>query len=82
MLVVASIRSWDGTRILGVFDSQELAFECCAAAGFDINGEEFQLDIVEVNKISEVLSLVVGADKEVRNSIKVHIYSSESDDDS
>ena len=78
MLVVASVKSWDGTRILGVFDSQELALQRCASAGFDVNGEEFHLDIVEINKISEVLSLLISDDKEVRNFIKMHIYSSES----
>lgn len=77
MLVVASVRSWDGTRILGVFDSQELALQCCTDAGFDVDGEEFHLDVVEINKISEVLSLLISDNKDVRNFIKMHIYSSE-----
>ena len=76
MFVVASIRSWDGTRILGVFDSQELALKQCSEAGFDIDGEEFHLDAVEMNKVSKVLSLFVSDDKKSRNFVKVHIYSS------
>ena len=76
MPIVASIRGWDGTRVLGVFDSQELALTHCEAAGYDVSGENFHLDVTEMNKVSESMSLLVDASEKVKNYVKVHIYSS------
>ena len=75
MIVVASIRSWDGCRILGAFKSKDEAFEKCEAAGFNTKNDSFYLDIMEINKVSDAYSLIV-SDKDNKNFIKKHLYAS------
>lgn len=74
MIVVASIRSWDGCRILGAFESENDAFVHCKDAGFDVNDDSFYLDIMEINKVSNAYSLLMNDDADNKNFIKKHIY--------
>ena len=39
--VIASMKSWDGFRILGAFKNEEVALEICKDHGIDVESEEF-----------------------------------------
>ena len=73
-MVVASIKGWDGTRVLGVFDSEENAMRVCEAAGFDVVGEDFYLDFVEVNKVSQCQTLLMDTELATKNFKRIHVY--------
>ena len=75
MLVIASMRSWDGSRILGAFNSEKEALKLCDDAGYDINGEEFYLDVVDMNKISDSQHLVLDPSTTTKNFKRIHVYS-------
>ena len=75
MLVIASIRGWDGTRILGAFESEDKAMSLCRDAGFDVDGDEFYIDIVEINQVSDSQNLVLDPDTTSRNFKRIHVYS-------
>ena len=72
-MVVAMIKSWDGTRVLGVFDNESTALEKCKKI-VDINSEEFSLDFVVMNKISMCQSLEVSSDDSAKAWRRRHIY--------
>ena len=74
MLTIASARSWDGTRILGVFESEEEAFRLCREAGFDVDSDEFYIDIVEINKVSSSQNLILDTASTTRNFKRIHVY--------
>ena len=73
-MVVASVKGWDGTRVLGVFNNEETALKLCEVAGFDVNGEDFYLDFVEMNKISEYQTLLMDTELPSRNFKRIHVY--------
>ena len=75
VLIIASMRSWDGSRILGAFDSEKEALKACNDAGYDVEGDEFYLDVVEMNKVSDSQHLVLDPSVTTKNFKRVHIYS-------
>jgi hypothetical protein len=74
MVVIASVRGWDGSRILGAFESEEEAFRLCRDAGFDVDGDDFYIDVVEINKVSSSQNLVLDTDATTRNFKRIHVY--------
>tara|TARA_B100000519_G_scaffold187220_1_gene183807 strand:+ start:1502 stop:1780 length:279 start_codon:yes stop_codon:yes gene_type:complete len=74
MLAIASISGWDGVRILGAFETKEIALEICGAAGFDIGSDSFHIDIIEKNKISTHTQLIVDGSRRTGRFVKVHVY--------
>tara|TARA_B100001094_G_scaffold331957_1_gene402085 strand:- start:3863 stop:4129 length:267 start_codon:yes stop_codon:yes gene_type:complete len=78
--VILTIKGWDGSRILGVFDSME------AANAVKINflkekniqkndyreSEEFIFDVVEINKVSKSCTLYASSDSD--QIIRNHVY--------
>ena len=74
MLTIASISGWDGVRILGAFETKEIALEICKEAGFDVGSDSFHLDIVEKNKISTHTQLIVDGSRRAGRFVKVHVY--------
>ena len=78
-LVIASIRSWDGVRILGAFLSEEQAVKECRKSGYDTDHIDFYLDVLSVGKISATQSLLVDGTKKPGASVRVHIYSEDNE---
>ena len=73
-MVIASVSGWDGVRILGAFESEELAYKLCSEAGFDITHENFNIDIVQMNKVSTYTQLVIDGAKKAGAFVKIHNY--------
>ncbi len=76
--VVASIKSWDGIRMLGVFRDEATALRVCSSSNIDIKSEEFTLDFVVMDKISICQNLLLNETSVHQGLRRVHIYSSES----
>tara|TARA_B100000579_G_scaffold100127_1_gene79649 strand:- start:28 stop:339 length:312 start_codon:yes stop_codon:yes gene_type:complete len=74
MVVIASISGWDGVRILGAFETKDIALKICKEAGFDVSGDSFHIDIVEKNKISMCTQLIVDGSRRTGRFVKLHIY--------
>ena len=74
MLAIASVSGWDGVRILGAFETKEIALKICKDAGFDVGSDSFHLDIVEKNKIATHTQLIVDGSKRTGRFVKVHVY--------
>ena len=72
--VIASVKSWDGFRILGAFKSEEDAIEICKAHGIDVESEEFCLDFVQMNKVSRCQNLLLNQETVRRGFRRVHVY--------
>lgn len=72
-VVVASIRSWDGTRVLGVFDNESIALEVCKNI-VDVNCEDFSLDFVVMNKLSLHQSMEVNGKSNGGCWRRKHVY--------
>jgi len=79
MLVVASLKSWDGTRILGVFDGEAIALEACNEMGIDTESEHFSLDFIEMNKISRCQTILVDHNSYGKSFRRVHVYENDND---
>ena len=73
-MVVASISGWDGVRIIGAFETKELALKMCAEYGLDITSDSFHIDIVQKNKISTYTQLVVDSSNQTGRYVKLHVY--------
>lgn len=52
-MVVVSHRGWDGSRIIGIFDSLEDARESTKDFIYDTQREELIFDVMEVGKLSQ-----------------------------
>ena len=74
MVVIASISGWDGVRILGAFETKDVALKVCKDAGFDISSDAFHIDIVEKNKISMCTQLIVDSSRQTGRYVKLHLY--------
>ncbi len=72
--VIASMKSWDGFRILGAFKNEEAALEICRDHGIDVESEEFCLDFVQMNKVSRCQNLLLNQDTVQRGFRRVHVY--------
>ena len=72
--VIASMKSWDGFRILGAFKNEEAALEICKDHGIDVESEEFCLDFVQMNKVSRCQNLLLNQDTVQRGFRRVHVY--------
>ena len=72
--VVASMKSWDGIRILGVFDNEQSAINICKEARIDVESEEFCLDFIQMNKISTCQNLLLNEKSVLRGLRRVNIY--------
>ena len=72
--VIASVKSWDGFRVLGAFKNEETALEICSAHGIDVESEEFCLDFVQMNKVSRSQNLLLNQDTVQRGFRRVHVY--------
>lgn len=78
--VILTIKGWDGSRILGVFDSMEAAksvkenfLEEKTEQKSDYRQlEEFIFDVVEINKVSKSCQLYASSDSD--QIIRTHIY--------
>ena len=73
-MVVASLKSCDGTRILGVFDTEEVAIEICERAKINTELEDFHLDFVETNKVSMCQTILVDDKSYGRYFRRMHVY--------
>ncbi len=73
-VVVASLKSWDGTRILGVFETEDIAVECCKKASIDTECEDFNLDFIEMNKVSKCQTIVVDNSTFGKGFRRIHVY--------
>ena len=52
-LVVVSHKGWDGSRVIGVFNTVDEALEVLKSFTYDFErGEELVIDIVEMGKLS------------------------------
>ena len=72
--VIASMKSWDGFRILGAFKTEAIALTVCKESGIDVESEEFCLDFVQMDKVSMCQNLLLDQ-KSVRKGFRrVHIY--------
>jgi hypothetical protein len=59
---------------LGAFDSEEEAFRLCKDAGFDVDGDDFYIDVVEMNKVSNSQNLILDHNTTTRNFKRIHVY--------
>ena len=75
--VIASVKSWDGIRILGVFSDEKTALKTCKECNIDIKSEEFTLDFVVMNKISICQNLLLNETSVQQGLRRVHIYAPE-----
>jgi hypothetical protein len=73
-VVVASLKSWDGTRILGVFNTENAAVAACELARIDTETEDFHLDFVEINKVSMCQTILVDDKSYGRSFRRMHVY--------
>lgn len=73
-MVVASLKSWDGTRILGVFDTEKNAIDACRLAKIDTETEDFNLDFIEINKVSMCQTILVDDKSYGRLFRRMHVY--------
>ena len=78
-MVIASLKSWDGTRVLGVFETEDIALEQCRLNRIDTESEDFNLDFVTINKISVCQTMLVDHNSYGRSFRRVHVYDDESD---
>ncbi len=72
--VIASMKSWDGFRVLGAFKNEDTALEVCRAHGIDVESEEFCLDFVQMDKVSRCQNLLLNQDTVHRGFRRVHVY--------
>tara|TARA_B100000700_G_scaffold205325_1_gene225751 strand:- start:276 stop:530 length:255 start_codon:yes stop_codon:yes gene_type:complete len=73
-VVVASLKSWDGTRILGVFETEPIAVRSCKEAGIDTECEDFNLDFIEMNKVSKCQTILVDHSTYGKGFRRIHVY--------
>ncbi len=73
-MVIASLKSWDGTRILGVFENEDLAIKTCETIGINTNCEEFNLDFVQMNKVSLCQTILVDKNSTNKGFRRTHVY--------
>lgn len=73
-MVVASLKSWDGTRILGVFETEDIAVERCREAGIETECEDFNLDFIEINKVSKCQTVLVDNSTYGKGFRRIHVY--------
>ena len=72
--VIASVKSWDGFRILGAFKNEATALDVCKNHGIDVESEEFCLDFVQMNKVSRCQNLLLNQDTVQKGFRRVHVY--------
>jgi len=81
--VVLTIKGWDGSRILGVFESIDKAKEVqkqflkpkAAKENKYVPEEEFIFDILEMNKISRSCQIIASSSDSNDQLVRTHTYS-------
>jgi hypothetical protein len=73
-MVVASLKSWDGIRILGVFDTEDAANKACESLDIDTDIDNYNLDFVEINKISMCQTIIVDHNSHGKSFRRMHVY--------
>lgn len=77
-MVVASLKSWDGTRILGVFDTEDAAIKACKLSNINTEVDDFYLDFIEMNKISMCQTILVDDKSHASYFSRMHVYDDKS----
>ncbi len=77
MLVVVSLSDWDGHRVIGVFESEEIARQAVQEAKSSIARGSLSFDIVSKNQISLFQHIVYddeNRDDSYNVTVRKHIY--------
>lgn len=77
-VVILTVRSWDGSRLLGVYSSMEKAVECQKAfVGNKSSGrhkEEFEFDVMAINQLSVGSKMIISNSAGGAKMIRNHTY--------
>tara|TARA_B100000214_G_C23927632_1_gene609143 strand:+ start:564 stop:806 length:243 start_codon:yes stop_codon:yes gene_type:complete len=77
VLVVVSLSDWDGHRVIGVFESEEIARQAVQEAKSSIARGSLSFDIVSKNQISLFQHIVYddeNRDDSYNVTVRKHIY--------